>query len=397
MLIQATNRWLSIRVDAAGALVSFFAGAFILRNIDTLDAGLAGLSLTYAITFTEHMLWVVRLYSVNEMNMNSVERIREYLQVESEAVRRSLPGHEPPKDWPQKGAVKVQHLTLRYAPDLPTVIRDVTFEVEPSAKVAVVGRTGAGKSTIAAAFFRFLEADSGRIIIDDVDIGTIGLQELRSKMAIIPQDPTLFKGNHFLNLLTTGSLRFNLDPYGQHPDASIYESLHRVHLINATELTDSRTGDSSTNQNVFLNLDTEVAEGGGNLSQGQRQLMCLARALLKSPRVIIMDEATASIDYATDSKIQMTIRKEFVSSTILTSNHVTTVLTVVAHRLRSIIDFDKVLVLDAGEVKEYDHPHLLLQKEDSIFRGMVEQSGEKDILVDLAHAAWKKTLLVDVE
>ena len=181
-------------------MVSFFAGAFILRNIDTLDAGLAGLSLTYAITFTEHILWVVRLYSLNEMNMNSVERIRDYLQVEPEAARRSLPGHEPPKDWPQHGAIKVEHLTLRYAPDSPTVIRDVTFDVEPSAKVAVVGRTGAGKSTIATAFFRFLEADSGRIVIDGIDIASIGLEELRSKLAIIPQDPTLFKGISFCDV-----------------------------------------------------------------------------------------------------------------------------------------------------------------------------------------------------
>jgi len=178
----------------AGALVSFFAGAFILWNVDKLDAGLAGLSLTYAITFTDHILWVVRLYSSNEMNMNSVERIRHYLQVDSEAARHSLPGHEPPSDWPQRGHIKVDNLTLRYSPDLPAVIRDVTFEVQPGAKVAVVGRTGAGKSTIATAFFRFLEAEKGKIEIDGVDISTIGLEELRSKLAIIPQDPTLFKG-----------------------------------------------------------------------------------------------------------------------------------------------------------------------------------------------------------
>ena len=164
--------------------------------MDKLDAGLAGLSLTYAIAFTDHILWVVRLYSSNEMNMNSVERIRHYLQVESEAARHSPPGHEPPKDWPQSGRIKVENLTLRYAPDLPTVIRGVTFEVQPGAKVAVVGRTGAGKSTIATAFFRFLEAESGKIEIDGVDIATIGLEELRSKLAIIPQDPTLFKGKH---------------------------------------------------------------------------------------------------------------------------------------------------------------------------------------------------------
>src|SRR5436305_11912064 len=205
-----------------------------------------------------------------------------------------------------------------------------------------------------------------------------------------------------MTTLTIGSLRFNLDPYAEHPDASIYEALRRVHLISSSIQSTSRTEDSSINQNVFLNLGTEVAEGGGNLSQGQRQLMCLARALLKVPRVILMDEATASIDYATDAKIQMTIRKEFITSTILTSINPTTLRwdqadNVVAHRLRSIIDFDKVLVLDHGEVKEYDHPHLLLQKQDSIFRGMVEQSGEMEILVDLARAAWKKTQLVNVE
>jgi ABC-type multidrug transport system fused ATPase/permease subunit len=199
MHLWGTNRWLSIRVDTAGALVSFFAGTFILLNIDKLDAGLAGLSLTYAITFTEHILWLVRLYSLNEMNMNSVERVRNYTHVETEAARRSPKDQAPPRTWPAKGAIKVEGLTLRYAPDLPTVIRDVTFEVEPSAKVAVVGRTGAGKSTIATAFFRFLEADSGSIIIDGIDISKIGLDELRSKMAIIPQDPTLFKGTPHLN------------------------------------------------------------------------------------------------------------------------------------------------------------------------------------------------------
>jgi len=184
-----------------------FAGAFILLNIDKLDAGLAGLSLTYAITFTEHILWVVRLYSLNEMNMNSVERVRSYTQVEIEAARRSPEGNEPPPSWPERGAIKVENLTLRYAPNLAAVIRDVSFDVEPGAKVAVVGRTGAGKSTMATAFFRFLEADSGRIVIDDIDIAKIGLDELRTKLAIIPQDPTLFKGTALQTMIPTGNYR----------------------------------------------------------------------------------------------------------------------------------------------------------------------------------------------
>ncbi|ODQ52501.1 hypothetical protein SAICODRAFT_93382 [Saitoella complicata NRRL Y-17804] len=374
--LWVTNRWLSIRVDAAGALVAFFAGVLIALNLDRLDAGLAGLSLTYAITFTEHMLWVVRLYAVNEMNFNSVERIREYLHVEQEASK-IVENHRPPSDWPQKGTVMVKDLELKYAPELPPVIKGVSFDVPPASKVGICGRTGAGKSTIASAFFRFLEPTKGSITIDGVDISTIGLTDLRNALTIIPQDPTLF----------AGTIRSNLDPFNHFSDEQVAEALRRVHLVG-----DSTEADGNgINANVFEDLSSAVSEGGGNLSQGQRQLMCVARSLLKAPRLILMDEATASIDFATDAKIQTTIRSEFSGSTILT----------IAHRLRSIIDYDKVMVLDHGELKEYDHPHVLIQDEGSIFRSMCEQSGEFEALREMAEEAYRKSqvdeaLLVDI-
>ncbi|OLL23812.1 ATP-dependent bile acid permease [Neolecta irregularis DAH-3] len=340
--LWACNRWLSIRVDIAGAFVCFFSAMFVLLNSDRLDAGLAGLSLTYAITFTDHVLWVVRLYAANEMNFNSVERIREFLDIEQEAPQE-IPEKKPSKNWPDKGAISVRNLVLEYASDLPPVIKDISFNVEAGAKVGIVGRTGAGKSTIAAAFFRFLEAKQGTIIIDGVDISEIGLQDLRQRLTIIPQDPTLF----------TGTIRSNVDPFDSFDDAEIFESLRRVHLIES-----SPAAMDGQNINIFLNLESPVAEGGGNLSQGQRQLLCLARALLRRSRIVIMDEATASVDHNLDAKIQQTIRSEFASFTIIT----------IAHRLLSIIDYDKIIVLDQGELKEDDHPYRLLQNDDSIFK-----------------------------
>lgn len=363
-----TNRWLSFRVDLAGALVSFSASAMVLLGSDRLSAGLAGLSLSYAITFSENILWMIRLYASMEMNLNSIERIQEYMNTPKEAPD-VIEGSRPPANWPSRGEIEVENLSLRYAPELPLVIKDVTFKVDACSKIGIVGRTGAGKSTIITAFFRFLEADSGRIKIDGVDISIIGLKDLREQLAIIPQDPTLF----------TGTLRSNLDPFEQYSDAALYEALRRVHLIKGTDdsgpVAGVTGGSSEENVNKFQNLDMAVAEGGKNLSQGQRQLVCLARSLIKSPKILLLDEATASIDYESDAQIQKTIREEFA--------HDTTILTI-AHRLRSIVDYDRILVMEAGAVVEYAAPSDLLGDKTSRFYGMCADSGELDALLGIA-------------
>ncbi|KAK9479736.1 hypothetical protein V1514DRAFT_327274 [Lipomyces japonicus] len=381
-IMWALNRWMCFRTDISGGLVSFFAGVFVMVSANRIDSGLAGLILTYAISFTENMFWVVLLYATNEMNMNSVERIDEFLSIEQEAPD-IIPGSRPPHGWPNKGSISVDDLALRYAPELPRVIKGISFEVEPNMKVGIVGRTGAGKSTIASAFFRFLEADQGKIVIDGVDISKIGLRDLRQGLTIIPQDPTLF----------SGTVRSNLDPFNNYSDEQIFTALKHVHLIDTDSAPTASTSSTPAvelseiereahDMNVFYRLDSPVTEGGGNLSQGQRQLMCLARSLLRFPKIILLDEATASIDYNTDARIQETIRTEFSETTVLT----------IAHRLRSIIDYDKILVLDSGHIQEYDHPHILLQQPDSIFRSMCSSSGELEALEELANQAYDKKL-----
>lgn len=396
--LWAANRWLSFRVDLVGDLVAFFAGAFVVLSIGTIDAGSAGLSLSYALSFTENVLWLVRLYSINEQNMNSVERIKEYLDVEQEAPA-VIEETRPAANWPSEGSVEFIDYSTRYRSDLDPVLRNVSFKIKPLEKVGIVGRTGAGKSSLALALFRGLEAETGKILIDGVDIGLIGLQDLRESITIVPQDPTLF----------TGTIRSNLDPFDLFTDEDIFTALRRVQLIGAASSTtnpstpisasrpttpgrvivDSPTGTSTpvTNKNVFLNLSSTVTESGNNLSQGQRQLLCLARALLKNPKVLMMDEATASIDYSTDSRIQETIRE--LKSTTIT----------IAHRLQTIVDYDKVLVLDKGRVVEYGHPHELLKKEgkDAVFKGMCEMSGDFETLQKAAKKAWEAGRLVDDE
>ncbi|KAF8468986.1 P-loop containing nucleoside triphosphate hydrolase protein [Kalaharituber pfeilii] len=368
--LWACNRWLGFRVDLAGALVSFFAGIFVVISAGSIDAGLAGLSLTYAITFSDNVLWAVRLYAMNEQNMNSVERIKEYLDVEQEAPP-FIPDKQPPSNWPQHGAVTFKNYTTRYRPDLDPVLRDVSFDIKPSEKVGIVGRTGAGKSSLALALFRSLEAETGSITIDGVNIAEIGLSDLREKITMVPQDPTLF----------TGTIRSNLDPFGIYTDIEIFHTLKRVQLISEIPDTSIPTtvdpASTSGNRNVFLDLTSAVAESGNNLSQGQKQLLCLARALLKAPKVILFDEATASIDYLTDSKIQATIRE--LESTTIT----------IAHRLNTVIYYDKVLVLDQGRAQEFGHPHELLKNPTGLFRAMCEQSGEMEALELMAKEAWE--------
>ncbi|KAK0727856.1 hypothetical protein B0T26DRAFT_748151 [Lasiosphaeria miniovina] len=395
--LWAANRWLAFRTDLLGDMVAFFAGVFVIVSLDKIDAGSAGISLSYAIGFADNMLWLVRLYALNEQNMNSVERIKEYLDVEQEAAA-IVEDNRPPANWPAQGSVEFINYSTRYREGLDPVLRGLTFKIEAREKIGIVGRTGAGKSSLALAIFRALEATEGKILIDGIDIGLIGLRDLREAITIVPQDPTLFMG----------TIRTNLDPFDSYTDERIFAVLRRVQLIGPDEVTISKganaplllqapapaTGSASaepsrpataTNKNVFLDLSSTVTESGGNLSQGQRQLLCLARAMLKNPEVLVMDEATASIDYATDSAIQDTIRE--LTSTIIT----------IAHRLQTIVDYDKVLVLDKGQIVEYGHPWELITKTDGSFRGMCETSGEYDILLKAAKKAFKSKQLVDVD
>ncbi|KAK6417948.1 Transporter of the ATP-binding cassette (ABC), partial [Oleoguttula sp. CCFEE 5521] len=299
--LWAANRWLALRVDVVGALVSFSTGAFIITGTGRIDAGAAGLAMTYAVTFTENVLWFVRLYASNEQNMNAVERVKEYLDVDQEAAS-IVPENRPAANWPSKGAVEFIGYSTRYRSDFDPVLKHITFRILSGEKVGVVGRTGAGKSSLALALFRALEAEEGKILVDDVDIGLIGLQDLRENIVMVPQDPTLF----------TGTVRNNLDPFGLFTDEEIFTSLRGVQLIGAASATPSRpstpvntlrkalpaspasksspskptlevpetpstpTNPTYENKNIFTNLSSPVTESGSNLSQGQRQLLCLA-------------------------------------------------------------------------------------------------------------------------
>lgn len=383
--VWVNNRWMSFRAQLLGSMLVVFSSALAVFYARTIDAGLAGISLSIAASFSANALWLLRCYADVEINLNSVERVQEYIDSVTMEPASHVPENDPSPLWPESGEIDVNNLALRYAPHLPQVIKGISFHVNPGEKVGVVGRTGAGKSTIITSFFRFIEPDTGSIKIDGVDIGKLGLDRLRRGLTIIPQEPTLF----------TGTLRTNLDMFNEYSDISIFESLKRVGLLSPEEYIsikikieagqslsdDSSSSNGEENSNKFLDLGNEVSEGGSNLSQGERQLICLARSLLKHPKILMLDEATASIDYETDAKIQTTIREEFSESTILT----------IAHRLKTIIDYDKILVLDQGVAKEYDHPYTLITDKTTEFHSMCMDTGEFNELVRIAKIAYLNT------
>ena len=275
-----------------------------------------------------------------ETNIVSVERVKEYSETPTEAEWRH-PGKEPPSGWPSDGRISFVNYSTRYRPGLELVLRNINADIGAHERIGIVGRTGAGKSSITLALFRMIESAEGKIMIDGVNIGELGLHDLRSNITIIPQDPVLF----------SGSLRFNLDPFMRHTDEEIWRALEYANLKDFA-------------QSLQKKLDHEITEGGDNISVGQRQLVCLARALLRKSKVLVLDEATAAVDMNTDSLIQRTIRDEFKDSTVLT----------IAHRLHTIMDYDRIIVLDAGKVKEFDTPDNLMANKRSIFYSMVRQS-----------------------
>ncbi|XP_038214940.1 multidrug resistance-associated protein 1 isoform X1 [Zerene cesonia] len=333
------NRWLAIRLEMIGNLIIFFSALFAVLGRETVDPGLVGLSVSYALQITQTLNWLVRMTSDVETNIVAVERIKEYAETKQEAAWTV--GGGPGATWPETGALQLERLTLCYRAGEP-VLRELTCAVAPREKLGIVGRTGAGKSTLTLGLFRIVEPSSGKIMIDGIDISTIGLHQLRSRITIIPQDPVLF----------SGTLRMNLDPFGTFSDDDIWRSLEHAHL-------------KAFVQGLPSGLLHEVSEGGENLSVGQRQLVCLARALLRKTPLLVLDEATAAVDLETDELIQKTIRSEFASCTVLT----------IAHRLNTIMDSTRVMVLDKGHLVEYAPPEQLLQDKNSIFYSMAKDAG----------------------
>ncbi|KAG2036744.1 multidrug resistance-associated ABC transporter [Suillus americanus] len=359
----AVNRWLSTRFDVLSAATVGVIG-LIAVSTPTISAALAGFALSFAGGMTWTLLFLVRRFVGLEQSMAStlaycvaLERVKEYSELKREPPEYIEP--RPPASWPDRGAIKCENLIVRYAPELPDVLHNLNFEVHPGEKVGILGRTGSGKSTLALSFFRFVEATEGSIIIDDQDISKMGLSDLRSKLTIIPQDPTIL----------SGTLRSTLDVFNEYEDAEIFEALRRVHLIPSDTADDVVEIEGvEINVNVFRSLESPVSEGGENFSTGEKQLLCMARAILKRSKVLVMDEATASVDYTTDELIGKTIREEFANSTILT----------IAHRLRTVIDYDRVMLLDQGKIVEFDHPAVLLSDPSSQFYRLCEATGENE-------------------
>ncbi|CAG8537245.1 20906_t:CDS:10, partial [Racocetra persica] len=370
-LIMCVQRWLSIRIGIITNILIFFASLFAIIFRFNIVPSITGLALAYALQVTLNFILCVKQFTELETYMNSVERLIHYsdkLEVEAENI---IPDNRSPPGWPARGEIHIKNLEIKYGPDSPLVLKGISVDIMAAEKIGIVGRTGRGKSTLAMSFFRIIEPTSGSILIDDVDISTIGLRDLRSNITIIPQDPVLFNG----------TIRSNLDPFNGHSDPELWDALHRVHLTKISSLTHEKQSkvilsisDQKNNKQEPIMLDSPVKENGSKFSQGQQQLIAMARALIRHSKLIIMDEATASIDFKTDHLIQATIREEFKNSTVIT----------IAHRLRTVIDYDRILVMDAGNIVEFDIPYLLMQKSDGLFRGMCERSGEFAELIEIA-------------
>lgn len=343
-LFQVASRWLGSRLDFLCAIFISLATITPLLMVEgglSISAGVVGLSLTYAQVLTGGFQWCVRQSAEVESLMTSVERVMEYTHLEQE-TQPDVNTVAVPTEWPKYGIITAEGLYYAHHHTLPYVLRKMNFCVRAEEKIGVVGRTGAGKSSLMAALFRLAEPE-GTVRIDAFDIRDISLGDLRNNLSIIPQDPVLF----------SGSLRKNLDPFNQYGDSELWNALEEVQLKEAvSELPDG--------------LETKLSEGGSNFSVGQRQLVCLARAILKHNKILIIDEATANVDLSTDALIQETIRSKFQRCTVLT----------IAHRLNTIMDSDRVMVLDEGKLVEFDEPYLLLQNKDSLFSKMVEHTSK---------------------
>ena len=353
--------WLNMRLRFIGTGIVLLASFLVIQG--KVEAGIAGLTLVYALDVTKYMEHGTNMASQLETQMNAVERVVQYLDLPLEKNHTTEPdvAKELPESWPAKGKLEIVDLSMKYRDNLPLVLNKISFTVLPGQKVGICGRTGSGKSSMFVALFRIVEPQPGsRILLDGVDVSTLGLRDLRSKMAMIPQDPFMF----------AGTVRTNLDPFEEHTDEEVWSVIEKVGL--------KHTIDTAAKQ-----LDMEVIDNGSNFSLGQRQLLCMGRALLRNSRVLMMDEATASVDMDSDALIQKTVREAFSECTTLT----------IAHRLNTIMDSDKILFLDSGKVSEYDDPQTLLGNPSGDFSRLVEKTGktqEKNLKRIASDAAMKR-------
>ncbi|KAF9906098.1 hypothetical protein EC991_000965 [Linnemannia zychae] len=367
-------RWMEILVQMVNVIITLLACLwFVLLPQGSVSAATAGLALSFAMSNSQSLIWFARTYCDLYVHMIAVERVQEYAELKTEAPLSTSPDSEAgralERNWPQEGRIEFIDYSTRYREGMDLVLKDISFTVEGGQKIGIVGRTGAGKSSLTLALFRMIEAansewakatsnassqegeelddedqvDGGKIVIDQVDISTLGLADLRKKLSIIPQEPVLF----------AGTIRENLDPFEELEDAVLWEALERSYL-------------KSVISALPGGLLFQVAQNGENFSVGQRSLICLARALLRKAKILVLDEATSAVDIETDELIQKTIRTEFKDRTILT----------IAHRIKTVMDSDKILVLDHGRVVEFDEPKVLLQDENSLFYKLAKQAGE---------------------
>jgi ABC-type multidrug transport system fused ATPase/permease subunit len=341
------NRWIGLQLSFVGILFGTGTGIIFLSSKSLIDPSLVGFSLTFSMGFSQVIFKAVNNFGILETYMDATGAIIGYSELETEEQG----GNEVSEDWPSKGEVEVKGLDVSYSADLPLVLKNVSCIAQAGKRTGIVGRTGAGKSSLTLSLLRLLEPQDGSILIDSIDISTIKLQSLRSRIAFIPQDPVLF----------SGTVRSNLDYFQQIPEDKLKEALRRVKLL--AEEGDEKSG--------LFSLDSPISAGGANMSQGQRQLLCLARVLIKDPKIIILDEATSAVDNKTDLWIQDTIRSEFNRTLI-----------VVAHRLRTIALFDQVIVMSEGRIAERGKPGELLRAK-GLFYDLVQDSEDKEFLTSI--------------
>ncbi|XP_077862231.1 ATP-binding cassette sub-family C member 9-like [Saccoglossus kowalevskii] len=341
LYLHTGNRWLGIRLEFLAAVIILISGlSGLVSSVATgLEPSLVGLSLTYAISISGYMTWIIRNAVDIEMQMNAVERVKHYTNIEVEQYNGI---YNPPKDWPDRGDINIENISVRYATGLDPVLQDISIHFRAGNKIGICGRTGSGKSSLTLALFRIIDTFKGRILMDGVDISHVPLLRLRRQISIIPQDPVLF----------SGTIRFNMDPQEKRSDEEIWNALSAAQLKDIV-------------LKLAGQLDSHVSDGGENFSVGQRQLFCLARSFLRNAKIVIMDEATASIDIKTDTIISHVVSSSFQNTTVL----------IIAHRMSTILDSNYVLVLSDGKVVEYDTPQNLLQRDDSAFSSLVRESG----------------------